>query len=104
MFMECRNRQSGIALATRIDITVRARMTQSDRQPTASDAATAWVNRVDAAGVARASNPAPTRSDRIMAVNPSNRGRITRVLQIRSRGRRDLGGNGRNYGGKMAFA
>jgi hypothetical protein len=52
--MECRNRQSGIALATRIDITVRARMTQRDRQPTASDAATAWVNRVDAAGVGRA--------------------------------------------------
>jgi hypothetical protein len=48
------DRQSGIALATGIDITVRARMTQSDRQPTASDAATAWVNRVDAMDVGRA--------------------------------------------------
>ena len=52
--MECRDRQSGIALATRIDITVRARMKQSDRQPSASDAATAWVNGVDAMDVGRA--------------------------------------------------
>jgi hypothetical protein len=52
--MEGWGRQSGIALATRIDITVRARMKQSDRQPTASEAATAWVNRVDATSVGRA--------------------------------------------------
>jgi hypothetical protein len=46
--------QIGIAVATRIDITVMARITHSDKQPTASDAATAWVSRVDATGVGRA--------------------------------------------------
>jgi hypothetical protein len=49
-----RGRQSGIALATRIDSMVRATMTHSERQPTASDAATAWVNRDDATSEVRA--------------------------------------------------
>lgn len=47
------NRQSGIADTPRVESIVSARMTQSDRQPTASDAATAWINLGDATGAGR---------------------------------------------------
>jgi hypothetical protein len=47
------DRQSGVADTPPVESTVSARMTQSDRQPTASDAATAWINLGDATGAGR---------------------------------------------------
>jgi hypothetical protein len=56
----------GIAIPTLIDSTVRATIRHSDKEPIASDAATAWIKRDDATGTAGPSNPAAL-GDRIMA-------------------------------------
>lgn len=73
---------NGAAAATRIDSAAKATTRHSDSEPSASDAATAWVKREEAMRAGRLPNPWPVASDRIMAVNPSWRGRITRVTEM----------------------
>jgi hypothetical protein len=67
----------GIATLTLIESTVRATIRHSDSEPIASEAATASIRRDDATGAERLLKPAAP-GDRVMAGNPSRRGRITR--------------------------
>jgi hypothetical protein len=69
----------GIAMLTLIESAVRVTIRHSDNEPIASEAATASVSRDEATGAVGLSKPAP--DDRIMAENPSMRGRITRRIQ-----------------------
>jgi hypothetical protein len=59
---------SGIAMLTLIDNTVSATMTQSESEPIASEAATAWISRDEATGAPGPSNPAAL-GDRAMVEN-----------------------------------
>ena len=63
----------GIAMVTLIDSTVRATIRHSDNPPTASEPATAWVNRDKATGAERPLEPkAP--DDRVMVEFPEYAG------------------------------
>ena len=64
-------------MVTLIDSTVRLTIRHSEAAPNASEAATAWVNRVEATGAELPSKPTAP-SDRIMAETFSVHGRITR--------------------------
>jgi hypothetical protein len=66
------------------DSTVKATIRHSDNEPIASVAATASVNRDEATGVFRPLKPVAP-GDRIMVLNPSRRGRITRDVERQSR-------------------
>ena len=66
----------GIAMLTLIESTVRATIRHSDSEPIASEAATASISRDEATGAERPLKPAAP-GDRVMAGNPSRRGRIT---------------------------
>ena len=75
----------GIAMLTLIESTVRATIRQSDSEPIASEAATASIKRDEATGAERPLKPAAP-GDRVMAGNPSKRGRITRNALKMSQG------------------
>ena len=62
-----RQSASGIAMVTLIDITVSATIRHNDSEPTASEAATAWINRDEATGAERPSKPATTPGNRIIS-------------------------------------
>jgi hypothetical protein len=82
----------GIAMLTLIDSTVRATIRHNDNEPIASEAATASINRDDATGAVRPLKPTAP-GDRVMAGNPSMRGRITRnALRYRRDRRQYCGG------------
>jgi hypothetical protein len=80
MLVACQS-GSGMAMVTLIDITVSATIRHNDSDPTASEAATAWINRCEATGLERSSKPAPTPGNRIMVIHPSRCGRITCTAQ-----------------------
>jgi len=64
-----------------IDNTVSVTTRQSDNVPTASDVAMALVNREEATGAGRLAKPTMP-GDRIMVLDPSNRGRITPRISL----------------------
>jgi hypothetical protein len=72
---------SGMAMVTLIDITVSATIRHNDSDPTASEAATARINRCEATGLEGSAKPFPTLGDRIMVIHPSRCGRITCTAQ-----------------------
>src|SRR5258707_5064778 len=67
-------------MVTLIGSTVSVTIRHSESAPIASEAATVWVSRDEATGAERPSKPAPP-CDRVMAENPSLRGRITCGIQ-----------------------
>ena len=73
-----RQNAHGIAIETLIESIVIVTIRLNDNAPSASDAATALVRREEATGGAGRVKPDAAPGDRIMAVNPSNRGRIAR--------------------------
>jgi hypothetical protein len=84
---------SGIAMETLIESTVRVTIRHSDREPIASEAATAVLSREEATGAERPLKPTRP-GDRIMVRNPYKyAGRITRnVRKFRWNDRQYCGG------------
>ena len=93
-------RQAGSSVSVLlIMVNVTMRQTES---AIASDAATAWVNREEATGAGLSANPGPAPRDRIMVVNPSSGGRITREMEFAQCRGRDFGGTRAKIGQIMA--
>jgi hypothetical protein len=70
----------GIAMVTLIESMVRVTIRHSDSEPIASEAATVRISRDEATGAERPLKPVAP-GDRIMAQDPSTRGRITRDVK-----------------------
>jgi hypothetical protein len=72
-------------MVTLIDSNVSATIRHSDNEPTASVAATAWINRGEATGAERPLKPVASPDNRIITAHPSRPGRITRTLKASER-------------------